>query len=41
LEGTSVGHLVQPSCWSRVTYSRQCSETALQWEMDKRKTGVL
>jgi len=22
LEGTSVGHLVQPSCRSRVTYSR-------------------
>ena len=22
LEGTSVGHLVQPTCWSRVTYSR-------------------
>ena len=22
LEGTSVGHLVQPPCWSRVTYSR-------------------
>jgi len=22
LEGTSVGHLVQPSHWSRVTYSR-------------------
>ena len=22
LEGTSVGHLVQPSCWSRVTQSR-------------------
>jgi len=22
LERTSVGHLVQPSCWGRVTYSR-------------------
>jgi len=30
LEGTSVGHLVQSSCRSRVTYSRQWK---LSWEM--------
>jgi len=36
LEGTSVGHLVQPSCWSRVTYSRlhrTQSITKITWKL--------
>jgi len=33
LEGTSVGHLVQPSCWSRVTYSR-LHRTASRWVLN-------
>ena len=35
LEGTSVGHLVQPPCPSRVTYSRHwkhCSNTSPPWK---------
>jgi len=31
LEGTSVGHLVQPPCWSRVAYSRLHRTTAISW----------
>jgi len=36
LEGTSVGHLVQPPCWSRVTYSR-LHRTLSRWVLNQRR----
>ena len=38
LEGTSVGHLVQPSCRSRVTYSR-LHRTLSRWVLNISREG--